>query len=51
MEKLARRFAIITLTMTIFAFTVSALVLQQRREAGAIAPCPSAAAINCLAAL
>lgn len=51
MGKLARRFAILTLTMAIFALIVSALVKHpQRNQIGSL-HCPLATSVSCLAAL
>ncbi|MCL6707496.1 hypothetical protein M8R20_10835 [Pseudomonas sp. R2.Fl] len=51
MEKLARRFAILTLTMAVFALMVSALVTQPQRSQSGTVHCPLTASVSCLAAL
>jgi hypothetical protein len=51
MEKLARRFAILTLTMAIFALIVSALVKQPPRSQIGSLRCPLTTSVSCLAAL
>ncbi|MBO3759581.1 hypothetical protein [Ciceribacter sp. L1K22] len=51
MGKIARRLTILTLTMTIFAFTVSALVNRETRGLSAAVHCPLTSSLSCLAAL